>query len=43
MRESQFTESQIVAFIRRHLQGEPVVDVCREAGIIQGTFYQWKA
>jgi putative transposase len=43
MRKSQFTESRIVAFIRRHEQGEPVVDVCRDGGISQGTFYQWKA
>ena len=43
MRKSQFTESQIVSFIRRHEQGEPVVDVCRDAGISQGTFYQFKA
>lgn len=43
MRKSQFTESQIVGFIRRHEQGESVVDVCRDAGISQGTFYQWKS
>jgi hypothetical protein len=27
MRKSQFSESQIVAFIGRHERGEPVVDV----------------
>ena len=43
MRKRLFTESQIVAFIGRHEHGESVVDVCRDAGISLGTFYQWKA
>jgi putative transposase len=43
MKKSRFTESQIVALLKRHESGVTVKDICREAGISDQTFYKWKA
>lgn len=43
MKKSRFTETQIVAMLREHEQGRKVADICREHGVSQPTFYQWKA
>lgn len=43
MRKSKWTEAQIVAILREHEQGRKVADICREHGVSQPTFYQWKA
>ena len=43
MRKSKWTEAQIVAMLREHEQGRKVADLCREHGVSQPTFYQWKA
>lgn len=43
MRKSKWTESQIVAMLREHEQGRKVAELCREHGVSQPTFYQWKA
>jgi putative transposase len=40
MKKSKFSESQIVGILKE--QGKAVADICREHGISQGTFYQWK-
>lgn len=43
MKTSQFTVDQIVRLIRRHENREATVEqICREAGISQATFYNWK-
>ena len=42
MKTSKFSESQIIAMIRQHGKGMKVADICREHGISQGTFYNWK-
>ncbi len=42
MRKSRFSESQIVAILAQHEKGQKVVDICREHGISQPTFYQWQ-
>ena len=42
MRKSKFTESQIVAILNQQEKGMKVVDICREHGISQPTFYQWQ-
>lgn len=42
MKKSRFTEEQI-AYVRRLADGgTAVVDVCRQAGISEATFYTWK-
>jgi len=39
----RFTESQIVAAIKKQEAGIAVKDICREIGISDATFYNWKA
>lgn len=43
MKKSKWTEAQIVGMLREHEQGRKVADLCREHGVSQPTFYQWKA
>ena len=43
MKKSRFTESQIVAVLKQHEAGVRVADLCREHGITNATFYNWKA
>jgi putative transposase len=43
MQKTRFTESQIVATIKKQESGIAVKDICRELGIHQATFYNWKA
>ncbi len=42
MKKSVITESQIVAAIKEHESGKKVSDICRDLGVHQGTFYNWK-
>ncbi len=43
MKKSRFSESQIISILKRNEQGERVIDLCREVGISDATFYNWKA
>ena len=43
MRKSRFSESQIVAALQRQERGEKPRDICREMGVSEATFYNWKA
>lgn len=43
MKKNKFTESQIIGILRQQETGKSVVDICRENGISQATFYQWKS
>ena len=43
MKKSRFTESQIIAILKLHESGLKVGDICREKGISQATFFNWKA
>ena len=43
MKRTKFTESQIVAAIKKQESGVSTKDVCRELGISEATFYNWKA
>lgn len=39
----RFTETQITTAIKKQEGGLPVKEVCREIGISEATFYNWKA
>jgi putative transposase len=41
--KKRFTESQIVSAIKKQESGMAVKDICREIGISDATFYNWKA
>lgn len=41
--KKRFTESQIVTAIKRQEAGIAVKEICRELGISDATFYNWKA
>lgn len=43
MKKSKFTESQIIGILNEQESGKSVTDICRDHGISQGTFYQWKS
>ncbi len=43
MKKSTFTESQIVAAIKKQESGISTKEVSREMGISEATFYNWKA
>jgi putative transposase len=41
--KKRFTESQILAAIKKQENGIAVKDIARELGISDATFYNWKA
>lgn len=43
MKRSRFSESQIVRILKEVEGGRMVKDVCREYGISDATYYNWKA
>lgn len=44
MKKTRFSETQIVAILRKQeASGLKVSDICREHGISDATFYNWKA
>ena len=43
MRKSKFTEAQIIGAIKEHERGVKVADICRTLGVVEHTFYRWKA
>lgn len=43
MKKTRFTESQIVSAIKKQESGISTKEVCRELGISEATFYNWKA
>ena len=42
MKQKRFSEKQIVEVLKRAEGGVKVVDICREAGISDATFYTWR-
>ncbi len=43
MKNSRFTESQIVAILKEADAGEKVKELCRRHGISDATYYNWKS
>ncbi len=43
MRKARFTEHQIITVLKSVETGRTVKDVCREAGISEASYYNWKA
>lgn len=43
MRQSRFTEEQIIAILGEQERGLKTAEVCRKHGISPNTFYKWKA
>ena len=42
MKRSKFSEEQIAYALRQAESGTPAGDGCRQLGISEATFYQWK-
>ena len=43
MKKSRFSEAQILGILRQQDQGQTVVQIWREHGISEPTFYGWKS
>ena len=43
MKKTRFTESQIIKILEKQKFERTVSDICREYGIHQATFYNWKS
>jgi putative transposase len=42
MKRNKFTEAQIIKILKEEESGKAVNDICREQGIHQSTYYNWK-
>lgn len=42
MKKTRFSESHIVKILKEYEAGKKAQDLCREHGISQATFYNWK-
>jgi putative transposase len=43
MKKSKFTEAQILKVLKTQEEGKKVSEICRENGISEQTFYNWKS
>ena len=43
MKKSRFTDAQILAILKQGEGGVPVADLCREHGISNATYYNWRS
>jgi putative transposase len=42
MKKTKFTESQIFNILKQAETGTPILDLCRQHGICNATFYKWR-
>jgi putative transposase len=43
MKKTKFTETQIVSILKQQEAGIPTKETCRQHGISEATFYNWKS
>jgi putative transposase len=43
MKKSRFTDSQILSILKQNESGTSVPDLCREHGMSNASFYQWRS
>lgn len=43
MKQTRFTEEQIIKVLKQGEAGTPTKELCRQHGISNATFYKWKA
>jgi len=43
MKKSRYTEEEIISILKQHEAGVKTADLCREHGISDTTFYNWRA
>ena len=41
MKQSRFTEEQIIGILKEHESGVSVADLCRKHGVSDATVYKW--
>ena len=43
MKKSRYSDSQIISILKQAEAGTPAVELCREHGMSDATFYKWRA
>lgn len=43
MKKSRFSNNQILSILKQAEQGIPIPELCREHGISNATFYNWRS
>ena len=43
MKKSRYTDSQILTILKQNEAGTSVADLCREYGMSDATFYNWRS
>ena len=43
MKKKRYNEEQIIGAIKQHESGVKVEEICRDLGISNGTFYNWRS
>jgi len=43
MKNSRFSEEQIIGILKEGQAGLPVAEICRKHGISDATFYTWRS
>ena len=43
MKKSKFSDSQILAILKEAEAGVPIPDLCRQHGMSNATFYNWRS